>query len=829
MSFSAPSVSTPSPLSALNRPARQRRQSPALQTSLRNSPLPSHRMNPSDNIDDSDDEGGKAPQLSALARMLLDDFPESNGAASVRETLADAPPLLPEPVVSGGGHNTRDRIDWSHSPAPDEHGAGQLGSSRMSPDFSTARELVTPAPGRYSRKVFNGTYSVISSSGSSSNSSEPKQDAENRVYGTTYGSVVRPSAAGSTVTANIQASTSASAIRWKRAGRGLLGGLAGPPRRGPRRDSERGDEEYHDGYIGEGVEGRSSPSSTEKEELGSDANSGSRGYSTNTSEDVDMEPPVLMSRRSRRSSPVSSAEQARISVYRGSNTPEEPSTGGRSSPAEPQKRSSSSSSSNSMSRAAAIAAAAAALPHGVVVNDKENMLPPPTFRRPTVNISYKRLGSSEEKPVPAPVSPVKYQMKSFVPSPAKVPPSPKNSVLSIRSSNTPLRPAPPPPKMSMLEAVTASAGASATASQQSSRRQRSVVHVNGKPYRRLDAIGKGGSSKVYKVMAENFKMLAMKKVTFSSQDGEAAIRGYKGEIDLLRKLSGVDRVIRLYDWEINDEKQCLTMLMECGETDLAKVLTLRHGHEDSRMDVSFIRYYWREMLLCVQAVHDLNIIHSDLKPANFLLVQGRLKLIDFGIANAIQDDTVNIHRESQVGTLNYMSPEAIVDINATSGKAMASVGAPRLMKLGAPSDVWSLGCILYQMTYGHGPFSHLSLMYQKINAIPDPNYPIDYPDTGIGGVPVPKSLINTISACLARDKDERPTIRQLLSDDDPFLNPDRAKEGLVDVSMDMLRLLLENAVDHVTEKGVPTREITAAWAKDVYGKLERRMAENRRR
>ena len=558
MSFSAPSVSTPSPLTALNRPTRQRRQSPALQTSLRNSPLPSHRINPSDNIDDSDDEGGKAPQLSALARMLLDDFPESSDAASARETLADAPPLLPEPAASNGGHSPRDRMDWSHSPVADGYKTGQLGSSRMSPDFSTARELVTPAPGRYSRKVFNGTYSAVSSSGSSSNSSEPKQNVENRVYGTAYGSVVRPSATGSTVI-NTQASASASAIRWKRAGRGLLGGLAGPPRRGPRRDSERGDEEYHDGYIGEGVEGRSSPSSTEKGELGSDANSGSRGYSTNTSEDVDMEPPMLMSRRSRRSSPVSSAEQARINVYRGSNTPEESSTGGRSSPAESQKRSGSSS-SNSMSRAAAIAAAAAALPQSVVVNDKENMLPPPTFRRPTINNSYKRLGSSEEKPAPAPVSPVKYQMKSLVPSPAKVSPPPKNNVLSTRSSNTPLRPAPPPPKMSMLEAVTASAGASATASQQSSRRQRSVVHVNGKPYRRLDAIGKGGSSKVYKVMAENFKMLAMKKVTFSSQDGEAAIRGYKGEIDLLRKLSGVDRVIRLYDWEVNDEKQCLTMV-----------------------------------------------------------------------------------------------------------------------------------------------------------------------------------------------------------------------------------------------------------------------------
>lgn len=274
-----------------------------------------------------------------------------------------------------------------------------------------------------------------------------------------------------------------------------------------------------------------------------------------------------------------------------------------------------------------------------------------------------------------------------------------------------------------------------------------------------------------------------------------------------------------------DTNYDFVQLMECGETDLAKVLTLRHGNEDSQMDISFIRYYWREMLLCVEAVHNLNIIHSDLKPANFLLVQGRLKLIDFGIANAIQDDTVNVHRESQVGTLNYMSPEAIIDINASSGKAMASVGAPRLMKLGAPSDVWSLGCILYQMTYGRGPFAHLTSMYQKINAIPDPNYSIEYPSTGIGGVSVPLSLINTIKGCLTRDKNERLTIQMMLAEDDPFLNPDRAREGVVDISLDSLRLLLENTVDHIRDKGAPDRLVTEAWAKDVYGKLQRRMLE----
>ncbi|KAI5850440.1 kinase-like domain-containing protein [Morchella snyderi] len=598
--------------------------------------------------------------------------------------------------------------------------------------------------------------------------------------------------------------------------------------------------EGYEGYVAEDAGSEHNPVEIKEMDEPSSGSS-SKGFGGNTS--MREETPVgegsfsMMSRRSRRSSPETSMQQQQ---------PRSMSLFSNSAPEEMRSGSPGSSRRSSSSRAAAVAAAAAAaVPQVLAAKDKENMPPPPAFRRPTLPASKRLSFAAEEvKPVaaaaaaasraPSPAEEREY--RSLAPALAAAGSPERKHVLSTKSNNTPLRPPPPPPppKMSMLEAVTASAGASATAAQQSSRKQRSVVHVNGKPYRRLDAIGKGGSSKVYKVMAENFKILAMKKVTFTAQDGESAIRGYKGEIDLLKKLAHVDRVVRLYDWEINDGKQCLTMLMECGETDLAKVLMMRHNNEDSQMDISFVRYYWREMLLCVESVHKLNIIHSDLKPANFLVVQGRLKLIDFGIANAIADDTVNVHRESQVGTLNYMSPEAIVDINAASGKAMASVGAPRLMKLGAPSDVWSLGCILYQMTYGRGPFAHLTSMYQKINAIPDPNYAIDYPGTGIGGAPVPASLVATISGCLRRDKGERPTIAQMLSYDDPFLNPDtchrpvrREEEGVVDISYEVLKMLMENTVEHVRLNGAADKERVAAWATDVYAKLERRMLESR--
>lgn len=53
-------------------------------------------------------------------------------------------------------------------------------------------------------------------------------------------------------------------------------------------------------------------------------------------------------------------------------------------------------------------------------------------------------------------------------------------------------------------------------------------------------------------------------------------------------------------------------------------------------------------LQAVHTIHEARIVHSDLKPANFLMVEGQLKLIDFGIAKAISSDTTSIARESQV-------------------------------------------------------------------------------------------------------------------------------------------------------------------------------------
>ncbi|KAL8293359.1 hypothetical protein RQP46_000060 [Phenoliferia psychrophenolica] len=308
-----------------------------------------------------------------------------------------------------------------------------------------------------------------------------------------------------------------------------------------------------------------------------------------------------------------------------------------------------------------------------------------------------------------------------------------------------------------------------------------IIVVNGKRYNRIGLLGKGGSSRVYRVIDEHNNLLALKRVEISRNDKETRA-SFVNEIHLLEKLRGNPQIIRLVDSEMKEEKSkdYLLMVMEQGEVDLA---TLLQEKATKPVSLNFVRYIWEQMLEAVQVIHDENVVHTDLKPANFVLVKGRLKLIDFGISKAIANDTTNIGRDQQIGTANYMPPEALMD------SGMGQDGQ-RLMKLGRAADVWALGCILYQMTYRKTPYAHIRDITQKIMAIQNPNFTISYPTTSYPsddrgedrkdlGVPIGPDLIKGMQACLVFDKAKRATIPELL--DGAFLRRDGAqKEDTID-------------------------------------------------
>lgn len=304
-------------------------------------------------------------------------------------------------------------------------------------------------------------------------------------------------------------------------------------------------------------------------------------------------------------------------------------------------------------------------------------------------------------------------------------------------------------------------------------KKRKVITINGNQYEKLELLGRGGTSKVYKVKSLfNNKLYAIKKVTFD-QFEDSCIQGFKGEIDLLLRLKHADRVVKLIDYAIGEGSICL--VMECGDIDLAHVFQNKINSSTS-LDLNFIRYHAIEVFKCVEAVHQADIVHSDLKPANFLFVRGILKIIDFGIANAVPDHTANIYRESQIGTPNYMAPEALTEVNQSLMAPDVAVGKSQTWRVGKPSDVWSCGCIIYQMIYGRPPYAGYSAQ-QRIMAIMNPQVKVQYPSKGLGGSKVPTSAIELMQKCLERNPNDRWTINECLNGD--FLHPKIVSDAFV--------------------------------------------------
>ncbi|KAJ8679895.1 hypothetical protein QAD02_015682 [Eretmocerus hayati] len=281
-----------------------------------------------------------------------------------------------------------------------------------------------------------------------------------------------------------------------------------------------------------------------------------------------------------------------------------------------------------------------------------------------------------------------------------------------------------------------------------------VITVNNVNYLKLGVLGHGMSCEVIKVQdLSTSEFRAIKCVNLSQMDRDAA-QGCLQEICLLDKLKA-PCVVNMYSFEIKEP--WVFVVMEIGDTDLSSLLKSMLL-EKRQIPLTMALYYWTEMLTAVKHIHDNGVIHSDLKPANFLLVRGRLKLIDFGIASSVSGDMTSVVKNNTVGTLNYISPEALMDVNGGND----SPNHHTKFKISYKSDVWSLGCILYSLVYGKTPFHNVRQQWAKINAITDPKFKISFPKMS-GTEQVPLILIDVMHKCLQRDPKVRPTVDNLLS------------------------------------------------------------------
>jgi beta-lactam-binding protein with PASTA domain/tRNA A-37 threonylcarbamoyl transferase component Bud32 len=133
--------------------------------------------------------------------------------------------------------------------------------------------------------------------------------------------------------------------------------------------------------------------------------------------------------------------------------------------------------------------------------------------------------------------------------------------------------------------------------------------------------------------------------------------------------------------------------------------------------------------------HKAGIVHRDIKPANVMLTEGgAVKVMDFGIARAVADTSATMTQTAAViGTAQYLSPEQA-----------------RGETVDARSDLYSAGCLLYELLVGRPPFvgdSPVSVAYQHVREAPTPPSQLD-PELG-------PEIDAVVLKALAKDPDDR--------------------------------------------------------------------------
>lgn len=150
------------------------------------------------------------------------------------------------------------------------------------------------------------------------------------------------------------------------------------------------------------------------------------------------------------------------------------------------------------------------------------------------------------------------------------------------------------------------------------------ITLHGEGYFVLQLLGKGGSSAVHRVVScKDGAVYALKRIEVrgDSEDSDEVLAGYANEISLLQRLKGSAHIIELVDHHIDRENRQLTLLLEAGDIDLAKLLSQRLKDGSSSVDPLLARMIWKDMLLAVQHIHMSRIVHgNDLPtlPALFL-------------------------------------------------------------------------------------------------------------------------------------------------------------------------------------------------------------------
>jgi serine/threonine protein kinase len=222
----------------------------------------------------------------------------------------------------------------------------------------------------------------------------------------------------------------------------------------------------------------------------------------------------------------------------------------------------------------------------------------------------------------------------------------------------------------------------------------------------LRLLGKGSYGEVYLSLKQNAKKLfATKKVKRKKADDEMT-KYFKNEINILRILNHPN-IVKLEEIKMDENNYYIVMeYINGGElSDYLKKYIDKYGKPFSE---EIVQYLMKQIISALIYIHDLNIIHRDLKLENIMvdfdnekdkeelnMMKAKIKIIDFGFAIMLSSKFSLTN--SAVGTFMYMDPKILKEFDN-------QVLVDKSRGYGKEVDIWSLGCICYQLFRGKYPF-----------------------------------------------------------------------------------------------------------------------------
>jgi len=220
----------------------------------------------------------------------------------------------------------------------------------------------------------------------------------------------------------------------------------------------------------------------------------------------------------------------------------------------------------------------------------------------------------------------------------------------------------------------------------------------GKRYRIERLLGEGGMGRVYLAYDETLeKQVALKTLLPALVSDRRAVAQLKREVRTAQELRHPN-ICATYDFQETGEQPFIVMEYVQGET-LTNFIYDQPGHRCSAEQFASLS---RQIMGAVGAAHQAGVVHRDLKSLNVMVTaDGTIRIMDFGIAAMLKETYSRSTGASISLSIHYASPEQI------RGEA------PTVMM-----DVYSMGCIFYEMLTGSPPFTRGDILYQQLSVAP---------------------------------------------------------------------------------------------------------------